>query len=233
MFYDTQGYRAQLSTTPWYGNLPVELQDYLLDHSNLVKVKKGQRLYRRGDSFTGLYAILEGAVAVGSVIADGREALHAVLCPTAWIGEISMFDGLPRPNDASAISNVTTLHVPSSALKTLLEKKPAYWSYFGILMAQKIRVSFENHESMHLLSASQRLASRLLLIASGYCGINEKQTSLRLSQDILGSMVALTRQTTNQLLRNLETQGIIALKFGEIEIRDYDRLKAASLMGSD
>ncbi|AHZ78056.1 transcriptional regulator CRP/FNR [Pseudomonas putida] len=166
---------------------------------------------------------------MGTVVADGREALHAVLGPTAWIGEISMFDGSPRPHDALAMTNVLVLHVRGSALKSLLKQQPVYWRDFGLLMAQKIRVSFENNESMQLLSAAQRLASRLLLIANGYSGLNERQSSLRISQDALGSMISLTRQTTNQLLRNLESQGIISLKVGEITIRDFDRLRAASL----
>jgi CRP-like cAMP-binding protein len=229
MFFEAQRYRPQLANTPWYRDLPIDLQDYLLAHSSLIHFNKGQRLYNRGDQFSGLYAILEGALAMGTVAADGREALHAVLGPTAWIGEISLFDGLPRPHDACAMTHALVLHVHGSALKSLLKEKPGYWANFGLLMAQKIRVSFENNESMQVLSAAQRLATRLLLIANGYSGITQRQISIKLAQDTLASMVSLTRQTTNQLLRSLESQGIIALKFGEITIRDFDRLKAASL----
>ncbi|MFY1664364.1 Crp/Fnr family transcriptional regulator [Pseudomonas sp. Pseu.R1] len=229
MHSEIQSYRPQLAVTQWYRGIPADLQDYLLAHSSLVRVGKGQRLYKRGDSFSGLYAILDGALAMGTVVADGREALHAVLGPTAWIGEISMFDGLPRPHDALAMTNVLVLHVHGSALKKLLADKPAYWAYFGMLMAQKIRVSFENNESMQLLSAAQRLASRLLLIAGGYSGISQTQSTLKIAQDTLGSMISLTRQTTNLLLKNLEGQGIISLKVGEITIRDFERLRAASL----
>lgn len=229
MFFEAQRYRSQLANTHWYRDLPIDLQHYLLAHSSLIRLNKGQRLYNRGDQFSGLYAILEGALAMGTVVADGREALHAVLGPTAWIGEISLFDGLPRPHDAGAMTHALVLHVHGSALKSLLKEKPEYWANFGLLMAQKIRVSFENNESMQVLSAAQRLATRLLLIANGYSGITQRQTSIKLAQDTLASMVSLTRQTTNQLLRSLESQGIIALKFGEITIRDFDRLKAASL----
>jgi len=76
--------------------------------------------------------------------------------------------------------------------------------------------------------AAQRLTSRLLLIAGAYGGINAEQNGIRLSQDTSASMVSLTRQTTNQLLKNLESQGIVDLKFGEIVILDFDRLHAAS-----
>ncbi|OZI20041.1 Crp/Fnr family transcriptional regulator [Bordetella genomosp. 9] len=230
---DVRHYRQQLATTSWFKDSPVELQDYLVARAELLRLKKGQPLYRRGERSFGLYAILDGAVSIGTVGADGKEALLAVLGPTAWIGEVSMFDGLPRPHDVSAIGKTLVLHVPGPALESLLGSHPGYWRNFGLLMAQKIRVSFESSEAMMLLPAAQRLASRLLLIAGGYGGINAEQSRIKLSQDTLAAMVSLTRQTTNQLLRNLESEGIVDLKFGEIVILDLDRLRAASVEATD
>ncbi|RFU47674.1 Crp/Fnr family transcriptional regulator [Paraburkholderia sp. DHOC27] len=224
-----QRYRSQLETTPWFQSLPVELRDYLVSHASLVTLERGEFLYRRGDPSVGLYAVLGGALAIGTVGADGKEALLAILGPTAWVGEISLFDGLPRPNNASAVSRTLLLHVPESALKSLLEATPRYWRDFALLMAQRLRISFENTEAITLLPAAQRVANRLLVIAGGYGGLNAAQSRIRLSQDSLASMVSLTRQTTNQLLRNLESQQIVSLKSGEIAILDFDRLRAASL----
>jgi CRP-like cAMP-binding protein len=222
-------YRSQLETTPWFRGLCVELQDYLITHASLVTLDRGQLLYRRGERSYGLYAVLGGALALGSVGMDGKEALLAVLGPTAWVGEISLFDGLPRPNDATAVSRTLLLHVPEVALQSLLDTTPAYWRDFALLMAQRLRVLFENSEAISLLPVAQRVANRLLMIAGGYGGLNAAQSRIRLSQDSLASMVSLSRQTTNQLLRTLESQQIVSLKSGEIAILDFDRLRAASL----
>ena len=224
-----QRYRSQLETTPWFRSLPVELRDDLVSHAALLTIEKGQTLYRRGDRFDGLYAVLGGTLAFGSVGLDGKEALLAELGPTAWIGEISLFDGLPRPNDATAVSRTLLLHVSEAALRDLLQARPAYWREFALLMAHRLRVSFENTEAITLLPAAQRVANRLLVIAGGYGGLNAPQTRIRVSQDSLASMVSLSRQTTNQLLKNLESQQIVRLKFGEIDILDLERLRVASL----
>src|ERR1700751_5974343 len=114
-------YRPQLESTPWFRGLPIELQDYLVSHAKLIRLEKGQVLYRYGDRSDGLYAVLEGALSVGTVGADGKEALLAVLGPTAWVGEISLFDGLPRPHDAIAVSRALFIHVPEAALQNLLD----------------------------------------------------------------------------------------------------------------
>ena len=222
-------YRMQLETTPWFRGLSVELRDYLVSHASLVTLERGEVLYRRGEQSSGLYAVLGGALAIGTVGVDGKEALLAVLGPTAWVGEISLFDGLPRPNNATAVSRTLLLHVPEAALKDLLDTTPRYWRDFALLMAQRLRLSFDNAEAMTLLPAAQRVANRLLSIAGGYGGLNAAQSRIRLSQDSLASMVSLSRQTTNQLLENLESQRIVSLKSGEITILDFDRLRAASL----
>ncbi|CAB3792881.1 CRP-like cAMP-activated global transcriptional regulator [Paraburkholderia ultramafica] len=228
-----QRYRSQLETTPWFRGLPIGLRDYLVSHASLVTLERGEFLYRRGEPSDGLYAVLGGALAIGTVGVDGKEALLAVLGPTAWLGEISLFDGLPRPNDAAAVSRTLLLHVPEIALQSVLESTPRYWRDFALLMAQRLRVSFENTEAMTLLPAAQRVANRLLVIAGGYGGLNAPQSRIRISQDSLASMVSLSRQTTNQLLRNLENQRILVLKSGEIAILDFDRLRAASLGDPD
>lgn len=222
-------YRPQLESTPWFRSLPVELRDYLVSHATLLRLEKGEPLYRCGDPSYGLYAVLEGALSVGTVGVDGKEALLAVLGPTAWVGEISLFDGLPRPHDAIAASRALFMHVPEAALQRLLETAPRYWRDFALLMAQRLRLSFRNVESLTLMPAAQRLASRLLMIAEGYDGLHATQSRIRLSQDNLASMVSLSRQTTNQLLKTLESQRIVSLKFGEIAILDIERLRAASV----
>jgi CRP/FNR family cyclic AMP-dependent transcriptional regulator len=221
-------YRLQLETTPWFRGLPVELQDYLIGHANLVELDKGEALYRFGDPSCGLYAVLDGALAIGTVGADGKEALLAVLGPTAWVGEVSLFDGLPRPHDATAVSPSRFLHVPEAALLSLLDATPRYWRDFALLMAQRMRLTFRNTEALTLLPAAQRVANRLLMIAGGYEGLNAAPRTIRLSQDSLASMVSLSRQTTNQMLKNLESARIVSLKFGEIVILDFARLEAAS-----
>jgi CRP/FNR family cyclic AMP-dependent transcriptional regulator len=226
-------YRSQLETNSWFLGLPVELRDYLVSHASLLRLEKGHFLYRRGEQSSGLFAVLGGALAISTVGMDGKEALFAVLGPTAWVGEISLFDGLPRPHDATAISRMLLLHVPETALHSLLKSTPHYWRDFALLMAQRLRVSFESTEEMALLPAAQRVANRLLTIAGGYGGLNAAQSRIRLSQDSLASMVSLSRQTTNQLLKNLESQRILSLKSGEIVILDFDRLRAASVGNPD
>ena len=103
-----------------------------------------------------------------------------------------------------------------------------HWRELALLMSQKLRLAFIALEEMSLLPAPQRLARRLLMIAEGYGGLAVRRRSIHLAQEQLALMLSISRQTTNQILKDLETQGAVRLTYGEIEILDPERLKRAA-----
>ncbi|MBT8769337.1 Crp/Fnr family transcriptional regulator [Metapseudomonas boanensis] len=225
---DLQPYRTQLLAGHWFSNLPCNLQDELLALAQLRPLAPGQRLFRRGDPPCGLYAVLDGTVRVGGTSESGKEALLMMMETPSWFGEISLFDGLPRTHDAFAETATTLLNVPQAALLALLQREPRYWRDFALLMSQKLRLAFIALEEMSLLPASQRLARRLLMIAEGYGETAERRRVIQLAQEQLALMLAVSRQTTNQILKELEAQGVLRLTYGEIEILDLERLRHAA-----
>jgi CRP-like cAMP-binding protein len=224
---DPRAYRTGLQGGHWFSALPAALQDALLAAARVQRLDAGQRLFRRGDPPSGLYAVVEGAMRIGAVSEQGKEALLTLVEPPYWFGEISLFDGQPRTHDAFAEGACTLLLVPQAALLALLERQPQYWRDFALLMSHKLRLAFVALEQMSLLPAAPRLARRLLLIAENY-GEGEPRRVIHLAQEQLALMLAISRQTTNQILKELQAQGIVRLSYGEIEILDFARLRQAA-----
>ena len=224
---DPRHYFSQLNQGHWFAALPPALSQSLLEMAQVQRLDAGQRLFRRGEKPSGLYAVVEGAVRIGAVSENGKEALLTLVEPPYWFGEISLFDGLPRTHDAFAESASTLLLLPQHDLLALLEREPQYWRDFALLMSQKLRLAFIALEEMSLLPAAPRLARRLLLIAENY-GEGEPRRVLHLPQEQLALMLAISRQTTNQILKELEAQGILRLTYGEIELLDLPRLRQAA-----
>jgi CRP-like cAMP-binding protein len=224
---DPRAYRTCLQGGHWFSALPAALQDALLAAARVQRLDAGQRLFRRGDPPSGLYAVVEGAMRIGAVSEQGKEALLTLVEPPYWFGEISLFDGQPRTHDAFAEGACTLLLVPQAALLALLERQPQYWRDFALLMSHKLRLAFVALEQMSLLPAAPRLARRLLLIAENY-GEGEPRRVIHLAQEQLALMLAISRQTTNQILKELQAQGIVRLSYGEIEILDFARLRQAA-----
>ena len=224
---DPRHYLGQLSQGHWFAALPQALRHTLLDMAQVQRLDAGQRLFRRGDKPSGLYAVVEGAMRVGAVSETGKEALLTLIEPPYWFGEISLFDGLPRTHDAFADSASTLLLLPQAGLLALLEREPQHWRDFALLMSHKLRLAFIALEDMSLLPAAPRLARRLLLIAENY-GESEPRRVLQLAQEQLALMLGLSRQTTNQILKDLEARGALRLTYGEIEITDLGTLRQAA-----
>lgn len=223
---DMQVWRSRLMSGQWFSHLPVLLQDSLLTVARLRRLTPGQRLFKRGDPSCGLYAVLEGSVRIGAVNEQGKEALLSLVEAPHWFGEICLFDGQPRTHDAFGAGQCTLLHIPQTALLKLLDEQPLYWRQLALLMSHKLRLTFINLEQLSLMPAPARLAHRLLMIAEGYGEIDPPRRVLQLPQEQLASMLSLSRQTTNQMLKELQGQGIIGLGYGEIEILDAERLRA-------
>ncbi|TBV06541.1 Crp/Fnr family transcriptional regulator [Phytopseudomonas dryadis] len=219
---------AHLLQGQWFAALPAALRQALLEMAQEVHLDAGQRLFRRGDAPSGLYAVVAGAIRIGAVDRQGKEALLTLIEPPYWFGEISLFDGQPRTHDAFAVSASTLLRVPQADLLALLDAHPGYWRDLALLMTHKVRLAFITLEEMSLLPAAQRLARRLLLIAEHYGETRGPQRIIHLAQEQLALMLAISRQTTNQILKELEARGILRLTYGEIEILDLEGLRKVS-----
>lgn len=227
---DMQVWRPRLMSGQWFSHLPVSLQDSLLAAARVRRLSPGQRLFKRGDPPCGLYAVLEGSVRIGAVSEQGKEALLSVVESPHWFGEICLFDGQPRTHDAFGLGHCVLLHLSQTVMLTLLDEQPVYWRQLALLMSQKLRLTFINLEQLSLMPTAARLAHRLLMIAEGYGEIDPPRRVLQLPQEQLASMLSLSRQTTNQILKDLQGQGIVNLKYGEIEILDAQRLRMLAII---
>ncbi len=219
-------YRERLRTGQWFQGLTPALQDLLLAHMTIRQLTTGQRLFARGDAADGLYCVADGAIKLTGSARDGKEAILAIIEPPSWFGEIAAFDELTRTHDAWADEPTTLLHIPAAILQTLLTQQPLLWHALGVLLSHKIRLAFLALEELSLQPPANRLARRLLMMARGYGeleGVSKRE--IRVPQEQLGQMLALSRQTVNQLLRQLEQSGVVRLGRGGIEILDLPQLE--------
>ncbi len=215
---------ALLERSAWFRAAPAAMQAQLIEAGRVERLTAGQRLFTRGDSDDGLYCVLDGLMRIGAASSEGKEALLTVIEPVNWFGEIALFDTRPRTHNAYAERDSELFHVPRAALAALLERTPAYWHVFGLLLTQKLRLAFDAIEEAALLPAAQRVARRLLLMAGGYGEPGTLRRVLKVPQEDLAMMLALSRQTINQVLKQFETQRALKLGYAEIEIIDLSRL---------
>lgn len=225
MARDIEKYKNRLDESHWFSGLPEGLKSSVISHAKCLTLNSGEFLFRRGDASDGLYAVIDGAINVGVVDPHGKEALLVVAEPVMWFGEICLVDDLPRTHDAVAALSTTLLKLDQHVFREILNKQPEYWRYIALLLSQKLRLVLLDVEAFTLFPAAQRLAQRLIHIAGGYGNRGIPQPRIKISQERLALMLALSRQTTNHLLKAFEEKGVIRVGFGEIEILDFNQLQ--------
>jgi CRP-like cAMP-binding protein len=223
-------YHPLLRTGRWFAALPDPLQTRLLDDATLRSATAGERILSRGEEPTGLFGVVDGAVRVSGDAGTGREPLYMIVEPPSWFGELSVIDGLPRPHNATADVASELVHVPQHAINAILAVEPHYWREFAVLVAQRLRLAMMSLEDTMQFPPLVRTARRLAMMIGGYGDHTHQRRSVALSQEQLAMMINVSRQTVNQLLKELEALGLVKLAYGEIEIIDATALRTLAAL---
>lgn len=202
---------AVLQGDSWFAALTALQQQQLVRAGKRRQLNAQQALFGRGDPFCGLYVVLTGQLLISGLHQSGQQALLTLISPGQWLGEIALFDQKSRTHDAVALQDTVLWFIPKAVLAQLVHTEPLWWQAFGQLLTVKLRMLFVELEDRAVLSAPQRLARRL-------CLLSQQQARIPLSQEQLGQLLSLSRQTTNQLLRQFAHAGYIQTSYGCIEV---------------
>jgi CRP-like cAMP-binding protein len=227
-----ESYREVLRGGRWFSSVSIETQDWLLLSGLVREYSAGQAVFKQGDPADGLYAVLEGAVLLTSV-EWGREIALSRMEPPTWFGEASTFDRRARSHLALSEERTLCLHIPDSYVQERMDEYPPFVRELGEALANKLRMTLIGLAEMAALPLLVRTARRLLIIAEGY-GERDEVAPRRIAirQEQLASMLAVSRQTVNQALKELEARACVHLTYGEIEIVDVAGLRAAAHVAS-
>jgi CRP-like cAMP-binding protein len=215
-----------LSDNERQNELPPHVEAELLPLGKKRRLRRGEKLYVLGAKPDGFYGVLSGRVRSSAISEDGKELLIALFEPGSWFGEISMFDGLGRTHEASAVIDSEILIVPRQAFLKLLDEKPELNRFFQIMLCAKLRRCFTRIEDDYFQPVSKRLAIKLAELARAYGMPLDEGTliDLHLPQEELSRMVGAARPVINRELKKLEQRNVIRVQYGRLTILDNDAL---------
>jgi len=221
--------RRTMGADPWFSSLSQAQREALLGATTLTHWRRGAMVYRRGDPPTaaggGFYGLASGMIKLSTLSEDGRESIFAVLEPGSWFGELSLIDGAPRTHNATALSAVEVLLVPSESFAGLMGDLE-FSHAISRLLATRTRLLFAFMEDSVLRGLRARVARRLLMIARvDSTQLLPPRRTVPLPQESLAMMLGVTRQTLSRELNAMAQEGLIALKYGHIEIISFDALE--------
>lgn len=206
--------RNFLATQPWYTALDPASRQQLADEIELVHAAKGDTVLAAGVPVQGWYAVLSGLVKLQTEAADGRRSAFIGVPDGEWFGEGSALKNEPRRYAVVALRDSWLMCLPRARFEQL----------------QRENLRFNQYLVQHL---NLRLGQAMTLIEAGRMRAPEHRVALYLSrlfwrstrrlyltQEELGTLVGLSRQTVNRVLRLLAARSIVSLELGRVSILD-------------
>jgi CRP/FNR family transcriptional regulator len=211
--------------------LPIGLeQDALRQLDELVtkrvRLKKGELLYRAGDSFTALYAIRTGSCKTTVLAEDGREQVAGY----HMLGDLIGMDGMGTERhgcQAVALEDTEYCVLPFDELADLTRSvAPLQRNLYQFLSREIARA----HSVMLLLGsmrAEERLAAFLLNLSQRYRerGYSSTEYVLRMTREEIGSYLGLKLETVSRLFSRFQQEGLIQVQGRSVKLLDISALK--------
>ena len=211
--------------------MPVDLSVNDLDRIETIiqkrkRVKRGEQLFRNGDSFHSLYAIRTGffKTSVGST--DGREQVTGF----QMAGEIMGLDGIVSDRhtcDAVALEDAEVCIMPFDRIEELSREINALQHHVHKIMSREIvrehgvrlllgSMRAEERVAAFLLNLTQRLHAR---------GFSQSELVLRMTREEIGSYLGLKLETVSRTFSKFQEDGIVEVKQKNLHILNPDALK--------
>lgn len=191
------------------------------------KVRRGDALYRAGDSFDSLYALRLGFLKSTLMSTDGREQVTGF----HMAGEIVGLDGIGNQKhhcDAVALEDTEVCVIPYERLEEISTAVPVLHSHFHKVMSREI---VREHGVMLLLGsmhAEERLAAFLLNLSQRFeaRGYSRTEFVLRMTRAEIGSFLGLKLETVSRALSRFAQDGLIEVNQKHLRILDQDGLRS-------
>ena len=183
------------------------------------RLKKGEFLFRSGESFHSLYAIRTGFFKTTVASQDGRDQVTGFFMS----GELIGMDGICTHShscDAVALEDSEVCELPFGHMEALSKEIPSIQTHFFRLMSREIvrdqgvmlllgNMRAEERIAAFLLNLSQRLHHR---------GFAANDFILRMSREEIGSELGLKLETVSRTLSRFHQEGLIVVEHKHIRL---------------
>lgn len=203
-----------LQTQAWFKTLAPDWQARLAGQSRLLRAAKGQVVLPAGEQVQGSYAVLDGLVKLQSVSVDGKHSAFLGVPAGEWFGEGSVLKGEPRRYEVVALRDCLLMCLPREDFAELQRSHLQFNQFLVEHLNMRLGQAMAAIEAGRVRSPQQRVG--MYLSRKFWPGTRR----LYLTQEEIGILAGLSRQTVNRELRGLAAKGILAIETGRISILD-------------
>jgi CRP-like cAMP-binding protein len=215
--------RSTLERTRLFASWPDDALARIASASKLRNYKAGEMLCHFGDPCLGVWVVATGRLFSSRSWPNGRRMLFDFLPPGQMSGFIAVFDGEPMAFDVTADEESSVVHIPRNLFLDIVLPDAKLMHQMVLTLCRRSRVDYEHAQMKTMQSPRVQIAKVILYHTRGADNAGETPNA-NFSQDVVASMLGLTRQTVNKELAPLIRDGILERGYGNLVVKDVDRL---------
>lgn len=209
-----------MQRTPPPGVLEELQSGALAEIAPRIEFWKGMQIGKQGTPCSQLYIVASGQVLLSRRDVDGVERPLFLLGPGDLFGEGSLRPERVWLANSRAVTDGSAHVLPAAQFPRLAQYYPRLTNHIIRLLADRLERSHRRLDLVRGSSARERLVGLLRVVAEHH-GVPEGDRTwvpLALTQEDLGKMIGLARETVARLLADLEESGAIRRESGGLWI---------------
>lgn len=194
---------------------PTDLET-IAGFSQLMRIGKGEYLFREGDAALGFYVVQTGAINVHRVSAAGKEQIIHVFRTGETFAEAALAIATGYPADARAVDNSSVILIPKKEFIELIRRRPELSLRMLASMSTHLRVLIGLLEDLQSKDVETRLAHWLLHRSTE--GKISEVIKLQTTKRVLAAEMGTTSETLSRTFAKFRDARWISVKGREITL---------------
>lgn len=198
-------------------------EEFLSIKSNLYiyEFNKGEIIFRSNDPANKMYIIISGEIKITKIMSDGKEQILYIYEKGTFVGGHNILSNDKYEYNAIALKKTQVLMISSNDINNVFKKNNNFLIAVLQQSFERIRKAESLIDRLSVISTDIRVAKLLKNFITIY-GIRTKEGILikhNITQEELGSLAGISRETMSRKLNQFDEEGIIKIKSrGEILI---------------
>jgi CRP/FNR family cyclic AMP-dependent transcriptional regulator len=187
---------------------------------------KNEVVCHRGDPADSLHLISQGRFAIRIMTPLGETATVAIRGPGAAFGEMALLvENGKRTATVAALEQGETFSIYRTDFDRIRANHPDADRFLWGFLVDEVKVLNVRLREPLYLHGDKRVRRRLVELAEFYASGAEGPTTLPLTHEEIAELAGAARPTVNQVLREEEKHGVIALERGRTVVLDLSTLR--------
>ncbi|WCL48858.1 Crp/Fnr family transcriptional regulator [Leptospira sp. GIMC2001] len=190
--------------------------------------QKGEYLFHTGDRASGFFFIRTGSVRNFKVSTSGKEQTFQILGPGDWVGFRDSMSGEIFNHSAICLEETSACFISRELADLLIQDDAKFQTEVFVQMAKEWRASEEQCVSLGTKQVHSKLAELLITLKTAAGDGNEIE--LKMTRDVLASIIGTTTETLVRALTDFKNRNIIQVEKNKLIFQDMKTLHTMSEM---